>query len=149
MVDATGRNSRLASARAGPEAAHLATAIRQGPQEPQRSFDIAHHLVIGDTPRGPHFGRDIFWSAMAVTVVEVGRNRHETVVRKLPRGFTVPLIPARQVMDQDHPWIGPGAQGPGAVGVNEIAVGAANDDGFRQHTFILVRLVHIHPPCFC
>ena len=112
-------------------------------------FTIAHHLLIRDTPRGSHFGGNVFRSAMAFTIVEVGRNRHVTVVRELPRGFTVPLIPAGQVMDQDHPWIGPGAQGPSQVGVNEVAVGAAHDRGFRQHAFILVCLVHTHPPCFC
>src|SRR4029453_15079986 len=99
---ATGRNGRLASSRAGPEATNLATAIRQRAQEPQRPFAIAHHVVIPDTPLGTHFGRNIFWSAMAITVVEIGRNRHETVVRKFPRGFTVPFIPARQGMDKTH-----------------------------------------------
>ena len=85
---------------------------------------------------------------MAITVVEIRRNRYETVVRELPRGFTIPFIPARQVMDYNHSWIGPGAQGLGQVGVNHIAVGAANDDGFRQHAFILVCLVHTYPPLF-
>ena len=112
----------MAAARAGAEHADFAADVGQRAQEFICAFKITEHLVVRYAAGGAHLSADIFRRPVAVTEIQIGRNRHVAVVGEFASAFAVPFVPAGRVMDGDHGGKGTGAQGPGDVGIDDVAV---------------------------
>ena len=77
-----------------------------------------------------------------VAEVKVGRNRYVAVMGKLAGTFTIPLVPAGRMVDQNHAGKGSGAERAGAVRVDRVTFVSLHGDRFGDHAFVLVSLIH-------
>ena len=141
-LGAAGGQEGVTPARAGAPDPHLAVVVGKRAQVVHGADAVPHHLVVGHASVGAHLGRHVFRRAVAGAEVEVGRDGGEAVVRQPAGGFTVPLVPAGQVVDGHHSGERPLAQRTCVVSVDGVAVGADDGDGLRQHPLVLVGLVH-------
>src|SRR5437763_11188615 len=82
---------------------------------------------------------------MPVAEVEIGRQGSIAVMGKFAGGLAVPLIPAGHVVDHDHARKRPWAKRTRKIGIDEIALKPRDGDGFREHAFVHVGLIHGSP----
>src|SRR6266508_2878869 len=74
--------------------------------------------------------------------VEIGRQGSIAVMGELARGLAVPFIPAGHVVDHDHAGKRPRAKRTREIGIDEIALKPRDGDGFHEHAFVHVGLIH-------
>ena len=64
------------------------------------------------------------------------------MVSESARAFTIPFIPTWRVVDDYHSRMRPGAERAGVIGIDRIPLMTRHSDGFRQHAFVHIGLVH-------
>src|SRR6185295_14402391 len=102
---------------------------------------IADGLLIRNAATSANFGSDIFRRAMTGAKIQVGCDRHISMMREFVGHFTVPFIPARHVMRQYHGREWTWSERPSKISVDPFAVRAGKCDCFGQHTFIHISLI--------
>ena len=85
---------------------------------------VVDHLRVGDAAFRAYLLRHVVGLAMAGTLVQVGTDRIEAMLREAARELAVELIPSGHVVDEDDAGKRPLALGLGDVGVDPVAVGA-------------------------
>ena len=84
--------------------------------------NVADHLLVGDTAGGARACADVIGAAGAFAEIEVRRDGRKAVMGELAGRLLDPLVPARHVMDQDHPGPRPGTERAGVVGFAHVPV---------------------------
>ena len=136
----------MAASGAGAKNAHFAVGSGQRTQHARGFFEIAHRLIVRDASRGAHFGGHILGDAVSRPEIQVRAEGGIALPRKLQGDFLVPLIPAGHVVGQNHPRKGSGAQRPGKIGIDPVAMKALDHDRFGQQAFVHICLVHAYAP---
>ena len=129
----------MTSAGTSTEHADFGADVGQGTQQLIGAVEIAEHLFVGNTAAGSDFGADVFRCAMAVAEIEIGRDCGVAVVGESAGAFTIPFIPTRRVVDDNHARVWAGAERPGDIGIDRIAFVALHGNGFGEHAVILIR----------
>ena len=106
--------------------------VGQGAEIVAGGGDVAEGAVIGHAAGLADAGAVGGGVALTFAEVQVGGDADVAVVGQLTSHFLGSLVPAGHVMNQDDAGEGAGAQGPGQVGVNLVAVVAIDVDGFRN-----------------
>ena len=104
---------------------------------------ITVHVAIAAWSWGAYLGADVFRRAVPVTEIEIRRDRDEAMVRELAGALAVPLVPSRRVVDDHHARERTGAEGPGNVRIDGVAVVHLHRHGFGDHAFVLIGLVRV------
>src|SRR5512147_3010889 len=79
---------------------------------------------------------------MPITEVEIGRQGSIAVMGELAGDLAVPLIPAGHMVDHDDARKRPWTKWTREIGIDEIALKPRDGDGFREHAFVRVGLIH-------
>ena len=110
--------------------ADFARAIGLRPKKPHSSGDVTRHLIVRNSPCSAHLRTDIVRTARTITKVQMRGNRRIAVMGEFTDHLGDPFIPARQMMDDDHPGKLPGTRRAGVVGLATVAVVADESHGF-------------------
>ncbi len=124
------------------EHADLAAAVSGGAQEPHRRLHVADDLVIGYPAGRADPGSDVVRFAVACAVVQVGADGRVAVISEPACGLLIPLIPARQMVDEDDAGEGAWPQRPREVGVDGVSPVAAQANRLGDHSLVHIGRIH-------
>ncbi len=105
---------------------------------------IAHDLRVGNAAGGADAGTKIVGRLIALTEIEMVRNRRIAMMGEFAHHFHRPFIPARQVMDDNHAGKLTGARRARVIGFALVAVVSAESHRLRLQALIVA---HVSTPC--
>src|SRR5437764_15277375 len=107
----------MPAARAGADDPHLAVARGQRPQPLRTGDAVIEDLRVGDAAFRAHLLRHVIGLPVARSLVEVGADRIEAVLREAACELPIELVPSGYVVDEHDP-----REGPLALGLRDVCV---------------------------